>query len=195
MSDKNKLSYYFKKRSTSSHETPDIHIITVQDVNTIDTDKSVEINESGSILSTSLSQSSASSSAYGAQDNNNINNKENTSTTKATANAITTTTATATANAITTNDLLTQSQLISPFKRHPARGPEHAREFILLGPYQSITTFPTINHRHFCLNWYKVYNWIEFSDMTKKAYCFVYRLPYSPGQCDNAFTKSGFNNW
>ena len=31
--------------------------------------------------------------------------------------------------------------------------------------------------------------------MTKKAYCFVCRFAYSPGQCDDAFTKNGFNNW
>ena len=77
----------------------------------------------------------------------------------------------------------------------PARGPEQAGGFILLGPYQSVTTFPTVKHCHFCLNWYKVYEWIEFSEMTKKAYCFICRFAYPPGQCDDAFTKNGFNSW
>jgi hypothetical protein len=31
--------------------------------------------------------------------------------------------------------------------------------------------------------------------MTKKTYCFVCRLAYSRGHCDDAFTKNGFHNW
>ncbi|CAF0934294.1 unnamed protein product, partial [Rotaria sordida] len=53
----------FKKSSTSSHETPDIHIITAQATDTINTDELVEINESNNISSPSLSPSSISCSA------------------------------------------------------------------------------------------------------------------------------------
>ena len=131
MSDKNKLHYYFKKNSISSHKTPDIPIVTDQDADTIDTDKLIEINESDntSSSSTSLSQSSTSCSGYEIHDNENFNDKENASTT------ITTTAATPATVITTTNDLLTKSSSISSFKRDPATGPEQARRFILLGPY------------------------------------------------------------
>ena len=36
---KNKLHYYLKKSSISSHKTPDIPIVTDHDADTIDTDK------------------------------------------------------------------------------------------------------------------------------------------------------------
>ena len=80
-------------------------------------------------------------------------------------------------------------------KRDLVSGPEQAQELILLGLYQLVTTFPTVMNRQFCLNWYQVYKWIEFNKVTKKAYCFICRLAYSPEQCDDAFTKYGFNNW
>ncbi|CAF1258602.1 unnamed protein product [Rotaria magnacalcarata] len=196
MSDKNKLHYYFKKSSISSHKALDTSSITAQGVNTIDTAILIETNESNNASSSILlseSSTSSSDSEYEIQDNENLKDKESASTTTtATATTILTT------PTITTNDLSTKSSsssTTSSFKRDPARGPEHAREFILLGPYQSVTSFPTVNHRHFCLNWYNVYKWIEYSETTQKACCFVCRFAYSPGQCDDAFTKNGFNNW
>ena len=125
-----------QRSSIYSHKTSDIPIVTDQDADTMDSDKLIEINESDNTLSssTSLAQSSTSCSGYEIHDNENFNDKENTSTT---ITAVTATTA--------TSDLLTKSSSISSFKRDLARGPEQARAFILLGPYQPVTISPTIN--------------------------------------------------
>jgi hypothetical protein len=175
MSNKNKLSYYFTNKSTSSHETCESNHIDATDKDMINTNEIVILNEPDG---NSLAPLSSSTITCFDQDSGNLNLKENRFTT-----------------ATNSDELPSESSLLNSFKRDPGRGPEAAKEFLLLGPYQPVTTFPTINHRHFCLNWYKIYQWIEFSEMTKKAYCFVCRLSYSKGHCDDAFTKNGFNNW
>ncbi|CAF0915180.1 unnamed protein product [Didymodactylos carnosus] len=81
------------------------------------------------------------------------------------------------------------------FKRDPGRGPAHTKEFLLLGPYQPNIKYSTINHRHFCFSWYERYKWFEFSEMTKKAYCFVCRFAYSEGRFERGFTVDGFDTW
>ena len=66
---------------------------------------------------------------------------------------------------------------IDSYKRDPGRGPSTAKEFILLEAYQPNIKFPANNHRHFCHAWYQRYHrypWLEFIEMTKKSYCFVY---------------------
>ncbi|CAF1589553.1 unnamed protein product [Didymodactylos carnosus] len=180
MSDKSKLHYYFVAKSTSSNETCTTHSITTMDKDVVDTNEITVLNEiDGNALTTSsLSIFPCFESQSQDSGNSDIENR------------LTTTTTTE----INREPFSDCSQL-NPFKRDPGRGPGAAREFLLLGPYQPITMFPTINHRHFCPNWYKVYSWLEFSEMTKKAYCFVCRLAYSHGYCEDAFTKNGFQNW
>ncbi|CAF4965576.1 unnamed protein product [Rotaria sp. Silwood1] len=151
MSNKNKLSYYFTNKSTSSHGTCESHHIDATDKDIINANEIIVLNELDNNSSTSLSSSTV--TCFN-QDSGNLNLNEN--------RFITTTTNSA--------ELLSESSLLNSFKRDPGRGPEAAGEFLLLGPYQPVTTFPTINHRHFCLYWYK-------------------------GHCDDAFTKNGFNNW
>ncbi|CAF1660887.1 unnamed protein product [Adineta ricciae] len=81
------------------------------------------------------------------------------------------------------------------YKRDPGRGPSAAKEFVLLGAYQPNIKFPTDNHRHFCRAWYQLYPWLEFSEMTKKSYCFVCRFGYSESRFEKAFTIDGYDNW
>jgi hypothetical protein len=177
MSEKDKLSYYFSRKSaSSSRETCDINYPITTNTNTIDGNEIIVLNELDDRLST-LSPSTSTCFEFENQDNENLNLKENEFT-------------------ITDNhELLAECSQTNSFKRDPGRGPEAAKEFLLLGAYQPITNFPTINHRHFCPSWYTIYPWIEFSEMTKKAYCFVCRLAYPCGYCDDAYTKNGFNNW
>ncbi|CAF1250417.1 unnamed protein product [Rotaria sordida] len=80
-------------------------------------------------------------------------------------------------------------------KRDSGPGPATAKDFVLLGPYQPNINFPTTNHRHFCYTWYQRYNWLEFSEMIKKAHCFVCRFAYVEGRFEKEFTIDGFNNW
>ncbi|CAF1033274.1 unnamed protein product [Rotaria sordida] len=183
MSEKDKLSYYFsRKLVSSSRDICNINHPTTTNTTIINTNELIVLNELDDRLSTSLSSSTSTCFELENQDNENLNLKEN---------EFTTTRRTTTDN----HELLAECSQMNSFKRDPDRGPQAAKEFLLLGPYQPITTFPTINHRHFCSRWYKIYPWIEFSEMTKKAYCFVYRLAYSSGRCDDAYTKNGFNIW
>ncbi|CAF4636014.1 unnamed protein product [Rotaria sp. Silwood1] len=183
MSEKYKLSYYFSKKSvSSSRDICNINHPTTTNTTIINTNELIVLNELDDRLSTSLSSSTSTCFELENQDNENLTLKEN---------EFTTTRRTTTDN----HELLAECSQMNSFKRDPGRGPQAAKEFLLLGPYQPITTFPTINHRHFCSSWYKIYPWIEFSDMTKKAYCFVCRLAYSSGRCDDAYIKNGFNTW
>ncbi|CAF0940276.1 unnamed protein product [Adineta steineri] len=181
MSEKNKLLYYFTKKS-ASHETSDIHHIGATDTDVTNINETIAQNE----LDTTLSQSSSSlittSFDSSNQDIENSNSEQirfMSATKKTTDN----------------HDSLASSSQLNLFKRDPGRGPEAAKEFLLLGPYQPDIIFPTINFRHFCFKWYNVYKWLEFSEMTKKAYCFVCRLYYPRGKSDDAFVKNGYDNW
>ncbi|CAF4908916.1 unnamed protein product, partial [Rotaria socialis] len=49
--------------------------------------------------------------------------------------------------------------------------------------------------RHFCYPRFQLYKWLEFSEMTNRAYCFVCRYAYSEGHSEKGFTVDGFNNW
>ena len=164
MSDKNKLSYYFTNKSIFSHGTCESHHIDATDKDVINTNKIILLNELDDNSSTSLSSSIITRFN---QDSENLNLKEN--------SFIATTT---TPNS---DKLLSEISLLNSFKRDLGRGPEAARDFLLFDPYQPVffSTIPTINHHQFCFNWCILCEWIEFSKMTKKAYCFVCSLSYS----------------
>jgi hypothetical protein len=85
--------------------------------------------------------------------------------------------------------------LTSSNERDPCGGPEMARKFIFLGPYQPGSKFPTVDHRHFCRQWYSIYSWLEYSTTCDRAFCFVCRLSYGTGKSDTSFTVTGFNTW
>jgi hypothetical protein len=84
---------------------------------------------------------------------------------------------------------------IDSYKRDPGRDSAAAKEFVLLGAYQPNIKFPTSNHRHFCRTSYQSYLWLEFSEMTKKSYCFVCRFAYLENPFEKAFITDGFDSW
>ncbi|CAF3062789.1 unnamed protein product [Rotaria socialis] len=77
------------------------------------------------------------------------------------------------------HDLLNNIFMNDPSKRDPCLGPKYAKDYLLAGPYQPNSKFPTINRRHFCYPRFQLYKWLEFSEMTNRAYCFVCRYAYS----------------
>jgi hypothetical protein len=156
MSNKNKLHDYFMAKSTSSHETCDTHQITTMDKDITSANEVTVLCEIDGNSLTSSSSSIVTSFESQNQESENLNHDDR---------LITTISATK-----DNHESLSDSSRVNSFKRDPGRRSEAAREFLLLGLYQPITTFPTVNHRHFCLNWYKVYNWVEFSEMNKNAW-------------------------
>ncbi|CAF1461392.1 unnamed protein product [Rotaria sp. Silwood1] len=201
MSDKSKLSYYFLKKPDNlvqeSNSTPQRTTTNSEIVNINETIVLTEFLDASSPLSSSTSLI--------LHDLSEI--YENSSTTTAnrppTATIPTTTTSTPTAATPTSTtttaaheyDLLNNISINDSSKRDPGRGPTYAKDFLLLGPYQPNIKFPTINRRHFCYTWFQLYKWLEFSEMTKRAYCFVCRYAYSEGQSEKGFTVDGYNNW
>jgi len=144
MSDKSKLHYYFMTKSTSSTETCDTHHITTTDKDIIDANQIAVLNEIDSNLLIPSSSSIITCSESRNPDSGNSNVED----------GLTTVTNTTDDN----HESLSNWSRLNPFKRDPGRGPQAAQECLLLGPYQPITTFPTVNHRHFCPNWYKLYS-------------------------------------
>ncbi|CAF3356374.1 unnamed protein product [Rotaria socialis] len=71
------------------------------------------------------------------------------------------------------HDLLNNIFMNDPSKRDPCLGPKYAKDYLLARPYQPNIKFPTINRRHFCYPWFQLYKWLEFSEMTNRAYCFI----------------------
>ncbi|CAF4613995.1 unnamed protein product, partial [Rotaria socialis] len=82
------------------------------------------------------------------------------------------------------HDLLNNIFMNDPSKRDPCLGPKYAKDYLLARPYQPNIKFPTINRRHFCYPWFQLYKWLEFSEMTNRAYCFVCRYAYSEGHSE-----------
>ncbi|CAF3732767.1 unnamed protein product [Rotaria socialis] len=82
------------------------------------------------------------------------------------------------------HDLLNNIFMNDPSKRDPCLGPKYAKDYLLAGPYQPNIKFPTINRRHFCYPWFQLYKWLEFSEMTNRAYCFVCRYAYFEGHSE-----------
>ncbi|CAF2979332.1 unnamed protein product [Rotaria sp. Silwood2] len=180
MSDKSKLLYYFSRTSENLLQES----INTSHSTTTNADK-VNINEA-IVLSEidDVSSPSSSSTTPTLHNQNEIYEKstgENSSTTIASTN--------------NTCELLNNIPINDSCKRDPGRGPIAAKEFLLLGSYQPNIKFPTTNHRHFCHTWYQRYKWLEFSEMTKKAYCFVCRFAFSEDQSEKGFTVDGFDNW
>uniref|UniRef100_A0A8R7VFV7 TTF-type domain-containing protein n=1 Tax=Triticum urartu TaxID=4572 RepID=A0A8R7VFV7_TRIUA len=80
------------------------------------------------------------------------------------------------------------------------------RAYILKGPMQ-----PDLNKYHrtefgssrssraFSKSWYKMYDWIEYSEWKNAAYCFYCFLFKQPGRAEHfgyeVFTKEGFTDW
>lgn len=79
--------------------------------------------------------------------------------------------------------------------RDPSRGPSFAKDFVLVGPFQPQCKFPTVDHRHFCADWYGTYKWLEYSQSINRAFCYVCRLSFQNGKIDNSFTVNGFGKW
>ena len=74
-----------------------------------------------------------------------------------------------------------------------AAGPDEA-------PVQPKIKFPATlkgnKHRSFRADWYKHYNWLEYSRKRNAAYCYPCRFfPTEPGKYWDTFTRIGFNDW
>ena len=67
--------------------------------------------------------------------------------------------------------------------------------------YSKITRKPQgCQYRSFRPEWYKTYNWLPFCVSQKKVFCFYCRFIRSRnlkfgGDCEDAFTRIGFDNW
>ena len=63
------------------------------------------------------------------------------------------------------------------------------------GPNQpKACTFPSTKGRRFQRNWYRNFNWLEYSPQLDHAFCFPCRV-FSHSSCGAAFVHSGFQNW
>ncbi|CAF3780633.1 unnamed protein product [Rotaria sp. Silwood1] len=191
MSDKSKLSYYFLKKPDNlvqeSNSTPQRTTTNSEIVNINETIVLTEFLDASSPLSSSTSLI--------LHDLSEIYENSSTTTANRPPTATIPTITTSTPTAAHEYDLLNNISINDSSKRDPGRGPTYAKDFLLLGPYQPNIKFPTINRRHFCYTWFQLYKWLEFSEMTKRAYCFVCRYAYSEGQSEKGFTVDGYNNW
>lgn len=88
----------------------------------------------------------------------------------------------------------TASILLSSNERDPCHGAAKAKHYILLGPFQPKTNFPTVNGRRFRTEWYDTYQWLEYSLTLNRAFCFPCRL-FNNCQHENAYTNTGFSHW
>ncbi|KAL4104693.1 hypothetical protein QTP88_019975 [Uroleucon formosanum] len=84
-------------------------------------------------------------------------------------------------------------------KRDPAYGPSMAKVCFGEGSFQPQDfNFPKTDGRKFRPEWYKIFNWLEYSLLTDKAFCFVCRSFYNSEGKNNAedvFTLIGFSKW
>lgn len=82
--------------------------------------------------------------------------------------------------------------------RDPALNP-HAYHFLTknFGPYQPTDCkFPKVNGRIFRVEWYSLYNWLEYSVIKDSAYCFYCRcFPPTNKNAESSFTLIGFKSW
>lgn len=73
------------------------------------------------------------------------------------------------------------------------------RERILKGLYQPILTNQSGKICFFQSNWYKTFDWLEYSPATNRAFCFKSRIfkgnDLNSGQIDFTFVKVRFCNW
>jgi hypothetical protein len=86
---------------------------------------------------------------------------------------------------------------------HPNVQAEVRRAYLLKGPTQPILDFPSKKYgsksRKFSASWYKKYDWIEYSESKRAAYCFYCFLFKQPGSSTHfghdVFNKIGYSNW
>ncbi|CAM4898587.1 unnamed protein product [Rotaria socialis] len=88
----------------------------------------------------------------------------------------------------TSTSSTTPTSLASHSERDPSHGSAVAKKFIFAGPYQPDLKFPTVDHRHFCRQWYSIYSWLEYSKIKDRAFCFICRLSYGTGKTDDWFS-------
>ena len=86
---------------------------------------------------------------------------------------------------------------------HPDVQDQVRRAYLLKGPTQPIVNFPKKKYgkgsRGFVKDWYKNYDWIEYSESQNAAYCFYCFLFKPMGSTQRfgheVFTKTGFSDW
>lgn len=78
------------------------------------------------------------------------------------------------------------------------------KQWISKGPYRPVLpSFPRTKQggvsRSFHENWYKKFQWLEYSIAADSAFCFACRCfsgnEYNSSQLDKSFYSSGFKNW
>ena len=86
---------------------------------------------------------------------------------------------------------------------HPDVQDQVRRAYILKGPTQPVVNFPRKQFgclsRAFSKDWYKKYDWIEYSESQDAAYCF-YCFLFKKSENNQrfgseVFTRSGFSDW
>jgi hypothetical protein len=82
---------------------------------------------------------------------------------------------------------------------HPSVQDQVRRAYLLKGPTQPIVNFPKMGSRGFSKDWYRKYDWIEYSESNDKAYCFhcfLFKQVTSTQRFGyDVFTKTGFSDW
>ena len=84
---------------------------------------------------------------------------------------------------------------------HPDVQDQVKRAYLLKGPTRPILNFPKTGSgsRGFSKFWYAKYDWIEYSESQRKAYCFHCFLFKPLGSAhrfgNEVFTKTGFSDW
>lgn len=83
------------------------------------------------------------------------------------------------------------------FERDPAKGEKQAYICLTMqmGPYQPVNIkFPRNFGRSFRQEWYKLYEWLEYSVELDSAFCFYCRAFLTVGM-ETAFISCGFKKW
>ncbi|KAF0711333.1 Uncharacterized protein FWK35_00034325 [Aphis craccivora] len=83
------------------------------------------------------------------------------------------------------------------YQRDPAKGEKQAyiNLTMQLGPYQPVNiSFPRTSGRTFRQEWYKSYEWLEYSQELDSAFCFYCRAFPTVGM-ETAFVSCGFKKW
>uniref|UniRef100_A0A3B3R2M6 TTF-type domain-containing protein n=1 Tax=Paramormyrops kingsleyae TaxID=1676925 RepID=A0A3B3R2M6_9TELE len=78
-------------------------------------------------------------------------------------------------------------------ERDPVHGPKMSANFIEVGPFQPIISFPSSDGRKFRKEWYAIYEWLKYSPALDRAFCFTCRA-FGELKTDT-FQVTGFGNW
>jgi len=92
---------------------------------------------------------------------------------------------------------LSDSEKLNIVERDPAKGDKQAyiNLTMQLGPYQPVNiAFPRSSGRAFRQEWYKSYEWLEYSQELDSAFCFYCRAFPTVGM-EAAFISCGFRTW